>query len=127
MSVIIINNVNHGYIRTDLTDQNQLMSDRDYESASTTEFPREEAWVIHAALLAQIEGVSDSGTPAPAELKPLRNLEADGRIEENSLEVVQEALVNHLPSAPFRDDQPGETALRAVEHKLSQDHTSAHT
>jgi hypothetical protein len=100
------------------------MSDRDYESTSTTEFPREEAWVIHAALLTQIEGVSDSDASAPAELKPLRSLEADGHIEENSLEVVQDALVNHLPSAPFRDDQPGETALRAVADKLGQDGTS---
>lgn len=97
------------------------MSDYGHESTSATEFPREEAWVIHAALLAQIEEVSDADVSAPAELKPLRSLEADQRIEGNSLEVVQDALVNHLPNAPFRDNQPGETALRAVADELDQD------
>ncbi len=95
------------------------MSDRNYEQM-TTAFPREEAWVVHAALLSQVESALDDGEPAPAELELVQCLETNGWIDDSDLELVRDALVQYLPNGPTRDEGPGQTALRAVTDQLEQ-------
>lgn len=81
-------------------------------------FPREEAWVVHAALLDRVrvaveEGDSDEGYP---ELDALHALEA-GREEfaVTEVSVIRRAVETYLTTAPPRDLAPGHGALRRLE------------
>ncbi|MFC7135951.1 hypothetical protein [Halobaculum litoreum] len=81
----------------------------------TLAFSREEAWVVHAALLdrvrAAVEAKEDSeGFP---ELDAMTALEAGReRFDPFEVEVIREALERYLAGAPPRDLAPGRAALR---------------
>ncbi|WP_101295233.1 DUF7853 family protein [Halegenticoccus soli] len=80
---------------------------------------REEAWVVHAAVLAAIERELDDGNDAPDELALLRALEADDGFEPDQLRLLRRILSQYLTDAPDRDDEPGRSVLDDIELALS--------
>lgn len=81
----------------------------------TLAFAREEAWVVHVALLARVrraveDGDADDSYP---ELEALEALE-DGRerFSPHEVSVIRSALEAYLTAAPPRDVAPGRAALR---------------
>ncbi|QZY00659.1 hypothetical protein [Halobaculum rubrum] len=81
----------------------------------TLAFSREEAWVVHAALLDRVRTAVEAGDTAEGypELDALTALE-DGRerFAPDEIGVVRRALEVYLRSAPPRDLAPGRAALR---------------
>lgn len=83
------------------------------------DFSREEAWVVHAALLARIGRLTEDGKEAAAECRTLRKLEAERpQFETDEAELLFEALGEYLADAPLRDRAPGRAALDSVRKTL---------
>lgn len=85
-----------------------------HENPAALEFTREEAWVVHAALLESVEAALDAGEESPAEIGLLRELEGDATYDTVELTLVRDALVSYLGDAPLRDRAPGRAALRNI-------------
>ncbi|WP_435146567.1 hypothetical protein [Halobaculum sp. P14] len=84
-------------------------------------FTREEAWVAHVALLAQLRAAVDADDSKPdyPEVDALEAVEADSdRFEPQHVRVIRDALVSYLGDAPVRDRAPGRDALQAVNAAL---------
>ncbi|UIP00143.1 hypothetical protein Hbl1158_01870 [Halobaculum sp. CBA1158] len=87
----------------------------------TLAFSREEAWVVHVALLDRIRSaVEDDGggrsVERYAELDALSTLEGENeRFSTSEVAAIRAALRSYLPSAPPRDLLPGREALRRVD------------
>lgn len=96
------------------------MTEPAHEEPAAVEFSREEAWVVHDALLSAIEAAVDAGVESPAELRTLRAVEADEGFDERDLDRIGDALVSYLGDAPLRDRAPGRTALRDVRGVLGE-------
>lgn len=81
----------------------------------TLAFSREEAWVVHAALLGRVKTAVESGDDSDGypELDAMTALE-DGREQFGPKEtsVIRAALEAYLLGAPPRDLAPGRAALR---------------
>ncbi len=78
----------------------------------------EEAWVAHAALLDASEAAVDAGDDAPPQLRPLRGIERERRLDPEEIELLRDALVDYLGDAPVRDRAPGRTLLRRADDAL---------
>jgi hypothetical protein len=75
---------------------------------------REEAWVLHAALLDHIEGVvADDRSPDRA-VEVLDRIEACDPLDPTDRRLVREALRGYLPDAPERDRAPGRAMLATL-------------
>lgn len=72
---------------------------------ATLDLTREEAWVLHTALLGYLEREAEQDRPARDALGLLRALEgdADAVLDGEDLRLVQTVLVEHLADAPLRD------------------------
>lgn len=81
----------------------------------TLAFSREEAWVVHAALLDRVQRAVEADGTAEGypELDALTAIE-DGRerFDSEEVSVVRRALEAYLRRAPPRDLAPGRAALR---------------
>lgn len=81
----------------------------------TLAFSREEAWVVHAALLDGVRTAVEAGDTSEGypELDALTAIE-DGRerFDPDEIAVIRRALDAYLPRAPPRDLAPGRAALR---------------
>lgn len=93
---------------------NRGMSEPAHEDPAAIEFDREEAWVVHTALLTSIEADLDAGEESSAEIRLLREVEADAAFDTSELALVRDALVAYLGDAPLRDRAPGRAALRRI-------------
>ncbi|MFB9825269.1 MULTISPECIES: DUF7853 family protein [Halobaculum] len=84
----------------------------------TLAFSREEAWVVHAALLDGVRTAVEAGdaTEGFPELDALAAIE-DGRerFDPAEVDVIRGALEAYLPGAPPRDLAPGRAALRRTD------------
>ena len=78
---------------------------------------REEAWVVHAALMEQLQA-DDDRDPDAVEVDALGALEDARRFNYEELHAVREALVEYLVDAPLRDRPAGRTALRTADAAL---------
>lgn len=85
-------------------------------------FADEEAWVVHAALLARVREATESGEESDAggaELDALERLESDAdRFTPHEVRAIHASLVGYLADAPLRDRPPGREALRTVNEAL---------
>lgn len=78
-------------------------------------FPREEAWVVHAALLDRVRSAVESGDDSEGypELDALTAIETGReRFAPDEATVIRDALESYLLGAPPRDLAPGRAALR---------------
>lgn len=85
----------------------------------TLAFSREEAWVVHAALLDRVRKAVDAGDSEECypELDALTAIEAGReRFDPGEVSVIRDALKAYLVTAPPRDLAPGHGALRRTEH-----------
>ncbi|MFC6786965.1 hypothetical protein ACFQFH_14075 [Halobaculum halobium] len=81
----------------------------------TLAFSREEAWVVHAALLDGVRTAVEDGNSAEGypELDALRAIEGGReRFDREEAGVIHGALKTYLGGAPKRDRAPGQAALR---------------
>lgn len=81
----------------------------------TLAFAREEAWVVHAALLERVRTAVESGEAGEGypELDALEALESGReRYPPEEVAVIRSALESYLQNAPPRDVGPGRAALR---------------
>ena len=81
----------------------------------TLAFSREEAWVVHAALLDRVKRAVESGDDSDGypELDAMAAIEAGReRYDPEEIAVIREALEPYLLGAPPRDLAPGRAALR---------------
>lgn len=92
-----------------------------HEDSAASEFTREEAWVVHTALLASIEDALDAEEESPAEIGLLRELEAEETFDTVELTLIRDALVSYLGDAPLRDRAPGRAALRTIHAVIDDD------
>lgn len=70
---------------------------------SETDLSREEAWVVHAVLLAAIEAAEEDGEDASREIAILHAVE-DGRdLDDDARERVRQVVLEYLADAPLRD------------------------
>ena len=80
---------------------------------------REEAWVVHAALIERLRTQDERDPHAPA-VDALRALEtAPERFTGEEVRAIRDALVEYLVDAPLRDRPPGRRALRRTEAALA--------
>lgn len=82
---------------------------------------REEAWVVHSALMEQLRtaAASDDLDCDAVEVDALERLErSPGQFTLDEVRAVRDALVEYLAHAPPRDRPPGRSALRTVETVL---------
>lgn len=83
------------------------------------DFSREEAWVVHAALLAEIGQLTEEGEESTAECRLLQKLEAERpQFDADEVELIRGALNAYLADAPLRDRAPGRAALNSVQKSL---------
>lgn len=75
---------------------------------------REEAWVLHAAMLDHIERMVDGDRSPERAVDVLERVEAGGRLAPADRRLVREALVGYLGDAPERDREPGRTLLATL-------------
>lgn len=84
----------------------------------TLAFSREEAWVVHAALLDRVQTAVEAGDSSEGypELDALTAIE-DGRerFDPDEIAVIRGALEAYLRRAPPRDLAPGRAALRRTD------------
>lgn len=64
---------------------------------------REEAWVVHAALLAYIEREFTDGRRADRECALLRKIEGDAEFDADDLRVIRRTVGRYRDDAPARD------------------------
>lgn len=84
-------------------------------------FSPEEAWVVHAALLARIDEVTEAGGPddGVAERGALSTLESDAdRFPPAQVRAIHLSLVGYLADAPLRDRPHARAALATVNDAL---------
>ncbi|QLG60630.1 DUF7853 family protein [Halorarum salinum] len=83
---------------------------------------REEAWVVHSALMEQLRAdAAGDGDPDgdAVEVDALERLERSPvQFTPDEARAVREALVEYLAHAPPRDRAPGRAALRTTESVL---------
>jgi len=88
----------------------------------TLAFPREEAWVVHVALLDRVRRAveADDGPEGYPELDALAAIEnGRERFDAEEVVVVRRALDAYLRRAPPRDLAPGRAALRRTAAAVS--------
>lgn len=81
----------------------------------TLAFSREEAWVVHAALLDRVRTAVEAGDSSEGypELDALTAIECGReRFAPEEIAVIRRALEAYLRRAPPRDLAPGQAALR---------------
>lgn len=88
-----------------------------HDRCAALDLTREEAWVVHAAVLATVERAIEHGDEPPAHaLEVLSDVESGAVcLGDSGLEVVREALSAHLADAPARDRPAARSALDAVD------------
>ncbi|QLG28509.1 hypothetical protein HUG10_13525 [Halorarum halophilum] len=79
---------------------------------------REEAWVVHSALMEQLRAASERDESA-VEVDALHALERPRGFTREEMRAIREALVEYLVDAPLRDRPPGRKALRAADAALN--------
>lgn len=80
----------------------------------TLDLTRKEAWVLHAAVVAEMDREVEAGRTPSREIELLERVEVDGQFDETDLELAERALAAHLDGAPPRDRDPGRAALDSV-------------
>lgn len=75
---------------------------------------REEAWVVHSALLSYIEGELADDRRAEHECDLLRALEGDAEFDDGDLRAVRRAVDYYRERAPDRDRDPCRSVLDRV-------------
>jgi len=90
-----------------------------HDHAASLDLTRQEAWVIHAALLDHIERSLAEGDEAPQSVSLLERMEADGdAFTPAQLRLLREALAEYLVDPPARDRPTAERLLVAIEDAM---------
>jgi hypothetical protein len=82
------------------------------------DLPRADAWVLHAALLAWIEGELDADRTPRFEFGLLRKVEECERLTTAELRVVRQVLETYRDDAPPEDEATVESLLSDVDDAL---------
>ncbi|WP_313693154.1 hypothetical protein [Halorarum halobium] len=90
------------------------------DGTTLLEVSREEAWVVHAALMEQLRTAAADRDPDAVEVDALDRLDdARDRFTLEQVRAIRDALVEYLVDAPLRDRQPGRRALRTADSALN--------
>jgi hypothetical protein len=76
---------------------------------------REEAWVLHAAMLDHVERTVDAGRSPDRAMGVVERVEACEPLDPADRVLVREALTAYLPDAPGRDRRPGRAVLATLD------------
>jgi hypothetical protein len=91
-----------------------------HDCPTALDLSREEAWVVHAALLASVERLVDDGEDAERALALVSTLEEDADFGCDELEYLADVLRAYLGDcAPSRDRRPAQNVLDDIETALA--------
>lgn len=76
---------------------------------------REEAWVLHAAMLDHVERTVGAGRSPDRAMAVVERVEACEPLDPTDRALVREALTAYLPDAPARDRRPGRAVLATLD------------
>jgi len=80
---------------------------------------REEAWVLHAAVLDHVERTVAAGHEPTRALAVLDRIESGDRLDETDRSVARDALDTYLESAPARDRETAASIRDVLGAQLS--------
>ncbi|GAB6860826.1 hypothetical protein ACFR97_00570 [Haloplanus litoreus] len=80
---------------------------------------REEAWVLHAAMLDYVERTVDAGRSPDRAMAVIERVEGCEPLDPSDRALVREALTTYLPDAPARDHEPGRAILATLDGQRS--------
>jgi len=75
---------------------------------------REEAWVLHAAVLDHAERVAATGRAPDRAVAVLDRIEACDPLDATDIDLVRDALSTYLDGAPARDRDPAREVLATL-------------
>lgn len=91
-----------------------------HDCPTTLDLTREEAWVLHAALLDAVERELEDGGNAERTLTILVRLEEGRAFDRDQLERLASVLREYVDgTVPSRDRRPARDVLRSVETALA--------
>ncbi len=79
----------------------------------------EQAWVVHATLVAEFERAIEDDDDPERKREMLWVLEDGASFDRYQLRTLQCVLRRYLDDAPVRDQSPGEGVLDRIEHALA--------
>ncbi|WP_251328716.1 hypothetical protein [Haloplanus pelagicus] len=80
---------------------------------------REQAWVLHAALLDHVERTVDAGRSPDRAVAILERTETCEPLDPADRALVRDALTTYLTDAPARDRKPARAILTALDGQVS--------
>ncbi|WP_251342199.1 hypothetical protein [Haloplanus halophilus] len=80
---------------------------------------REEAWVLHAAVLDHVERTVEAGRSPDRGVAILKRIEACEPLDPADRAIVRDALATYLPDAPERDRASARAILAALDGQAS--------
>lgn len=91
-----------------------------HNSPTSLDLTREQAWVVHAALVAAVERLVDDEQDPSDALSLIHSLEVDETFEEDELEYLLDALRTYAEEdAPSRDRASAKHVIADVEAELA--------
>ncbi|MFB6122109.1 MAG: hypothetical protein ABEJ78_01440 [Haloferacaceae archaeon] len=85
---------------------------------------REQAWVLHAAVLDYVDAEREVGNEPAREVSLLRAIESGGDLTDGDAARIAELLATYLDGAPAMDLPHGRAVLDAVETARSRGYSS---